>query len=116
MLRLGSLVMVFLVTVPMVRDCCLPVTQRLPCHETQHTDDVTCFSNQQAIAETKTALGVSSSIDYQCPIADFALSAIGHADSTRFRHSYARANPESRHLPSHRCSAHLISHSIPSCE
>jgi hypothetical protein len=76
LLRLGSLVMVFLVTVPMVRDCCLPVTQRLPCHETQHTDDVACFSNQQAIAETKTALSVSSSIDYQCPIADDAKSAI----------------------------------------
>ena len=76
MLRLGSLVMVFLVTVPMIRDCCLPVTHRLPCHETQHRDDVTCFSNQQAIAETKTALGVSSSIDYQCPFADDAKSAI----------------------------------------
>jgi len=76
MLRLGSLVMVFLVTVPMVRDCCLPVTQRPPCHEARHTDDVTCFSNQQAIAETKTLLGVSSSIDYQCPLADDAKSAI----------------------------------------
>ena len=76
MLRLGSLLMVFLVTLPVVRDCCMPVTQRLPCHETRHTDDVTCFSNQQAIAETKTALGVSSSIDYQGPIADDAKSAI----------------------------------------
>src|SRR5262249_35643237 len=70
MSRLGSLVMVFLVTVPMIRDCCLPVAQRPPCHETRHTDDVTCFSNQQAIAETKTAL------DYQCPLADDAKSAI----------------------------------------
>ena len=76
MLRLGSLVMVFLVTVPMIRDCCLPVTQRLACHEARHTDDVTCFSNQQAIAETKTALGVSPSIDYHCLIADDAKSAI----------------------------------------
>lgn len=76
MLRLGSLVIVFLVTVPMIRDCCLPVTQRLACHEARHTDDVTCFSNQQAIAETKTALGVSSSIDYQCPFADDTKSAI----------------------------------------
>src|SRR5215510_7382887 len=76
MSRLGSLVMVFLVTVPMVRDCCLHVALWPPCHETRHTDDVTCFSNQQAIAETKTALGVSSSLDYQCPLADDAKSAI----------------------------------------
>src|SRR5262249_22505398 len=68
--------MVFLVTVPMVRDCCLPVTHRLPCHETQHRDDVTCFSNQQAITETKTALGLSPSLDYHCLIADHAKFAI----------------------------------------
>src|SRR5262249_12741133 len=76
MLRVGSLLMMFLVTVPMVRDCCLPVTHLLPCHDKDHGADVTCFSNQQAITETKSALGVSSSIDYLCRIADDAQSAI----------------------------------------
>src|SRR5262245_6956468 len=76
MLRVGSLLMMFLVTVPMVRDCCLPVTHLLPCHESKHTDDVACFSNQQAIAETKTAIGAESSIHYECVITDDTKSAI----------------------------------------
>jgi hypothetical protein len=68
--------MMFLMTLPMVRDCCLPATHHLPCHESKKTDDATCFSSQQAIAETKTTFGISSSIDYQCPVADVAKSAI----------------------------------------
>jgi hypothetical protein len=74
MLRLGSLLMIFLVTVPLARDCCLPVAQLPPCHESKHTDDVTCFSNQQAIAETNTAPGVTS-IDYRCAISNDAILA-----------------------------------------
>jgi hypothetical protein len=75
MLRFGSLLMIFLVTVPLARDCCLPVAQLPPCHESKHTDDVTCLSNQQAIAETKTALP-DSSIDNRCAISDDPISAI----------------------------------------
>ena len=75
MVRLGSLLMIFLVTVPLARDCCLPVAQLPPCHESKHTDDVTCFSNHQAIAETKTAL-LDSSIDHRCGISNDPISAI----------------------------------------
>src|SRR5262249_18378997 len=76
MLRLGSLLVMFLLTVPMVRDCCLPVTHGLPCHESKDADDETCFSNQQAIGEAKSGLSVSTSIDYQLPIADDVKSAM----------------------------------------
>ena len=86
MLRLGSLLMVFLLTVPMVRDCCLPVTHLLPCHGSKHSDDVTCFANQQAIAETKTAIGVSSPTDFACSLSDDAKSAI----FTQLRRTSAR--------------------------
>src|SRR5207249_10007191 len=57
MSRLGTVLLMFLMTWPMVRDCCLPVTHALPCHESKPkpTDDTTCFSTQEAIAETKTA-------------------------------------------------------------
>jgi hypothetical protein len=53
MLCVGSFLMMILLTTPMVRDCCLPITHVSPCHESKHTDDETCFSNQRAIAETK---------------------------------------------------------------
>jgi hypothetical protein len=76
MLRIGSLLMIFFVTVPMVRDCCLPVTHLLPCHETKHDADVACLSNQQAITETKSAFEGSSAIDYLCPIADDSKSGV----------------------------------------
>jgi hypothetical protein len=76
MLRVGSLLMMFLVTVPMVRDCCLPATHLLPCHESKHSDDVTCFSNQQAITETKIAIGTESSIHYESAIAPDTKSAM----------------------------------------
>src|SRR5262249_34678941 len=81
MLRLGSLLMIFLVTVPLARDCCLALAQLPPCHESKHTDDVTCFSNQQAI-ETKTALP-DSAIDYRCAIFDDPSSAT----LTQIRHA-----------------------------
>jgi len=56
MSRLGTVLLMLLMTWPMVRDCCLPVTHALPCHESKPkpTDDTTCFSTQEAIAETKT--------------------------------------------------------------
>jgi hypothetical protein len=53
----------------------MPVAPLPPCHESKHTDDVTCFSNQQAIAETKTALA-DSCIDHRCAISDDPISAI----------------------------------------
>ena len=57
MSRLGIVLLMLLMTWPMVRDCCLPVTHNLPCHESKPkpTDASTCFSTQEAIAETKSA-------------------------------------------------------------
>jgi hypothetical protein len=51
-------------TAPMVRECCLPVVQAPPCHESKHTNDVTCASNQQAIAETKAPLHARPTISF----------------------------------------------------
>ena len=76
MFRVVSVLMMLLVGMPFVRDCCLPVTHSLPCHESKHTDDTTCASGQQAIAATKTALGISSSIEYVVQVANAAKSAI----------------------------------------
>jgi len=76
MVRFGSLLMILLLAVPFVRDCCLPVTQPLPCHQQKHADDVTCFSSQQAIPETKTALGAGSFSEYNLPVTVDAQSAI----------------------------------------
>ncbi len=54
-LRLGSMLMIFLVTGATVRDCCLPVTPAQPCHESKH-DNETCSARQQAVAENKAAV------------------------------------------------------------
>jgi hypothetical protein len=55
LLRIGSLLMILLLGVPIVRDCCLPLTQAQPCHAEKHDDDVTCSARQQAVAENKAA-------------------------------------------------------------
>ncbi len=57
MSQVGTVLLMLLMTWPMVRDCCLPVTHSLPCHESKPkpTDDATCFSTQEAIAESKAA-------------------------------------------------------------
>jgi len=72
MLRITSFVMMILLTAPMVRECCLPVTHALPCHESKQTDDVTCASNQQAITESKTVAALRSSIVSTQPVTNFA--------------------------------------------
>jgi hypothetical protein len=72
MLRLGSFLMLILLATPMVRECCLPVTPAPPCHESKHTDDATCASNQQAVAEPRTTLSVKPLLEHICPIVDFA--------------------------------------------
>jgi hypothetical protein len=59
--------MVFLAA-PMVRECCLPVNQALPCHESRQTDDKECVSNQQAITETKSNLA-RITIECRLPLA-----------------------------------------------
>jgi hypothetical protein len=68
MLRVGSfLMMMILLTMPMVRDCCLPIAHALPCHESKHADDETCFSNQQAIAETKGVVAFKITLNHWVP-------------------------------------------------
>jgi hypothetical protein len=67
MFRAGSLLMMIALAAPMVRECCLPVVQAPPCHESKHTDDVTCASNLQAIPETSAALNAPA-IGYALPI------------------------------------------------
>ena len=70
-LRLASLLMVFALTAPMIRDCpLLLVAPTLPCHA-GHTDGVACLANQQAIAESKET-AVNSSLSDQSCIADAA--------------------------------------------
>jgi hypothetical protein len=76
MFRLGSLLMMVLLAVPFVRECCLPVMHPPPCHESRHSDESTCYSREQAIAETKTQLPNSSSMDYIVEVADGANSTI----------------------------------------
>jgi hypothetical protein len=58
MLRLTSLVMTLLLAVPVVRDCCLPVTRSLSCHGSTQTDKVICSSDHGAIAEDRAAVGI----------------------------------------------------------
>ena len=55
-LRLGSLLTILLLVAPTVRDCCLPVTQSQPCHESKHHNEVTCSAVRQTIADNKEAV------------------------------------------------------------
>jgi hypothetical protein len=67
MLRVASFVMMILLTTPMVRDCCVPITHVSPCDESKQTDDETCFSNQQAIAETKGVVAFKITLNHWFP-------------------------------------------------
>jgi hypothetical protein len=69
LLRLGSLLMILLLGVPIVRDCCLP-TQAQPCHAAKHDDDVTCSARQQAVAENKAAAVTTPVLDQFAIAAD----------------------------------------------
>jgi hypothetical protein len=53
--RFASLLLIALLAAPLVRDCCLPVPENRPCHQSKPADDLTCVSNQQAITEAKIA-------------------------------------------------------------
>ena len=76
MLRVGSFLMMILLSTPLLRDCCLPVTHSLPCHESKHADDVSCASNQQAIVETKAGAAARFSIEDALPVMNLAASGI----------------------------------------
>jgi hypothetical protein len=55
-MRIGSFVMVLFLVIPLVRDCCLPVTHSLPCHQqSKRTDDNACDALLQAVNETRSA-------------------------------------------------------------
>ena len=48
MLRFSSLLVIVLLAVPLVRDCCLPPAQTLPCHGAKQGEDQSCILNQEA--------------------------------------------------------------------
>jgi hypothetical protein len=69
MIRLISTLIIFFLIAPMVRECCLPVTPTLPCHETKRVEDLSCASNQQA-TEAKAGIALRPSLvccDLQAP-------------------------------------------------
>ncbi len=74
--RFGSLLMILLLGVPLVRDCCLPIAHSLPCHESKQSVDAACSALLQAIAEPKTTIGGNSSFDYVVPDENATQSAI----------------------------------------
>jgi len=77
MTRLGALLIILFLIAPMVGECCLPVTPTLPCHGTRHTEDLSCASNQQAIAETKAAIDKGPSLpSFELPITHAAKLAL----------------------------------------
>jgi hypothetical protein len=49
MLRFSSLLVIVLLAVPLVRDCCLPPAQTLPCHGASPGEDQSCILNQATI-------------------------------------------------------------------
>ena len=77
MTRLSSLSIILFLIMPMVRECCLPVTPTLPCHETRRTDDLSCTSNQQAIFEGKAAPDMRATVLwYDLPAMHLAIPAV----------------------------------------
>ena len=76
MLRVASLLMMAVLVTPMVRDCCLPVMPAPPCHGARQSEDLACSSNQQAIAETKSANAGRCSFEYQLDIGKVIHSGI----------------------------------------
>jgi hypothetical protein len=76
MFKLGSILLMFLLTVPIVRDCCLPVVHTPQCHESKRTADITCSANDQAIAETKAAIGSNSTLNCAVRVNEDVRSAV----------------------------------------
>jgi hypothetical protein len=76
--RVASLLMMLVLSVPMVRECCVPVTLPLPCHHQQpvNPNDATCAAAQTAIAETKMSLGAGSAGESICPTSEYPSSAV----------------------------------------
>jgi len=59
MMRVGSLLIIVLLAVPMLRVCCLPPAQALPCHGTTQGDGQACILNQHAIVQIQSDVTVS---------------------------------------------------------
>jgi hypothetical protein len=49
MLRVSLLLMIVLLAVPTVRDCCLPPAQVLPCHGARPGEDQSCVLTEEAV-------------------------------------------------------------------
>jgi hypothetical protein len=65
--RFGSLLMMAILTVPIIGNCCLPVTHPVTCHQSQSADDVSCFWNQRAITQSEGNRGMKPS-DSACDL------------------------------------------------
>src|SRR5262245_31950929 len=68
MVRFGSLLVIVLLTVPMVRECCLPPAQVLPCHGTSQSADESCILNEQAIIQSNNSVPASCTAAFPFPI------------------------------------------------
>jgi hypothetical protein len=62
MSRLGLFLLLVLLIVPLVRDCCMTPANAMPCHQPTPENE-SCASMRQAIAETKITLGFTVSTD-----------------------------------------------------
>lgn len=92
--RIVSFAMMFVVAGPMVRDCCLPLTNLPPCHHSKHTDDLTCASNLQAITENKTTYVLRVSVpSCDLPVAPPAGGAVSAMTSQASEQTTASLPP-----------------------
>ena len=76
MFRVASLLMMLVLAMPMLRECCLPTAQALPCHESKDTNDVTCSSNVQAVTESKATAAFIAAHHYEYRLADNPIPAL----------------------------------------
>jgi hypothetical protein len=54
--------MIVLLTVPMVRECCLPPAQVLPCHGARLGEDQSCILTEEAVLPVNSSEAASSFI------------------------------------------------------
>ena len=65
--RIGSVLIILLLTAPMVCDSCLLITHTLPCYGSKH-NVATCSAGRQAIAETKAAATTPIDSQFYVPV------------------------------------------------
>jgi hypothetical protein len=70
--RVASILMMVVLSIPLVRECCVPVAVPLPCHHEQpiNPNDPACAAAQTAVAETKVSHGAVLRIESPALISD----------------------------------------------